>query len=787
MLHPYEPVGEELTRLQERSLPELLLFVGDAERGRKSEALDTIIGRGLEGIYSALEAAVRDNDNADLRNGAMEVLVKFGGEAVPRLSRLLTDGDEEIRNFSAVMLGDIGSRDAVQVLIASLADPDSNVSHSAAEALGKIGDRSALVPLLELLKGDFWLQYPAICAIGELRDYRAVPHLLPLLDDEMLRGAVVEALGKVGDQRALDALAGILPAVEKESARSVACAMVSIIKSLNEEESYKNRIELGTQEERLRQLVSASGVERLKSMLREEGDPQSAQAAAMLLGCMGELSALSGFFTLLADERNLEVVENAVLAVGRRAEGELLAALDHDSAAVRLVALRALRWLGLSCHPGDLARLLAQEDEAVQLEVLEMMQSFPDESFLPQLQLLLVKGSDALAQQAALALARHRPGPVLDLLGQLVHSPEPQLRRRAAMLLGCLREGGGIENLRLLSFDDDAMVRAELVRSIGKQRVLQAVPLLCRALCDPEEPVREAAVLAAAELGEPMLVDELLALLGSGREDLDYCVIRAVGDIGAREAGAFLVEYLSRGVSRQLEYVIVETLGKLAYREASDLVTRRYLQHADPDIRRLAVYTLGELADQESLKAVEEAVGDPHWSVRIAALRVLGKIGGGRELPLLLQGVNDADAMVRKHAITVLGELRNPVTVPELVALLDDPEVGKHAFEALVAFGRGGLPWLYRLMKKNYTAELRERVIDVIGKIADGKSVEPLLELLDDESEIVRLACIDAMCHCYDTLPLKRLIQVRKEDQSAEVRARAELALKSFAQREYLG
>ncbi len=562
--------------------------------------------------------------------------------------------------------------------------------------------------------------------------------------------------------------------------------MVSIIKSLNEEESYKNRIELGTQEERLRQLVSASGVERLKSMLREEGDPQSSQAAAMLLGCMGELSALSGFFTLLADERNLEVVENAVLAVGRRAEGELLAALDHDSAAVRLVALRALRWLGLPCQPGDLARLLAQEDEAVQLEVLEMLQSFPDESFLPQLQLLLVKGSDALAQQAALALARHRQGPVLDLFGQLVHSPEPQLRRRAAMLLGCLREGGGIENLRLLSFDDDVMVRAELVRSIGKQRVLQAVPLLCRALCDPEEPVREAAVLAAAELGEPMLVDELLALLGSGREDLDYCVIRAVGDIGAREAGAFLVEYLSRGVSRQLEYVIVETLGKLAYREASDLVTRRYLQHVDPDIRRLAVYTLGELADQESLKAVEEAVGDPHWSVRIAALRVLGKIGGGRELPLLLQGVNDADAMVRKHAITVLGELRNPVTVPELVALLDDPEVGKHAFEALVAFGRGGLPWLYRLMKKNYTAELRERVVDVIGKIADGKSVEPLLELLEDESEIVRLACIDAMCHCYDTLPLKRLIQVRKEDQSAEVRARAELALKSFAQREYL-
>lgn len=787
MLHPYDASGAELTRLQDRSLPELLLFVGDAQRGRKSEALDTIIGRGMENIYPELEAAVRDNDNADLRNGAMEVLVQLGGAAVPRLNGLLFDDDEEIRNFSAVMLGDIGSREAVEPLIRALADPDRNVSHSAAEALGKIGDRSALVPLLELLKGDFWLQYPAICAIGELRDYRAVPHLLPLLDNELLRSTVVEALGKVGDHRALFALAGILPFVDQELARSVALAMASINQCLKDESSYKNRIAAGGAQGQLRQLISGRGVERLKSMLQEPGHPESSQAAALLLGCMGELSALEGFFQLLGEESNHQVVENAVLALGRCAEGKLLGALDHDSPAVRLVALRTLRFLGVPCEAAKLARLLAQDDEAVQLEVLETLQSFPDESLLPQLKGVLAEGSDALAQQAALALGRHRLGAVLELFHELAQANDASSRRRAAMLLGCLKEGGGVENLRLLCFDDDAEVRRELARSIGKQQVSQAVPLLCRALCDPEESVREAAVVAAAELGEPMLLDELFALLGSGREDLDYCVIRAIGDMGARDAGSFLVTYLSEGVSRQLEYAIVETLGKLAYREASDLVTRRYLKHADPDFRRLAVYTLGELGDRESMKGVEEAAGDRHWSVRIAALRVLGRVGGGREIPLLLAGLYDVDLMVRKHAIMILGELCNTSTVPELAALLDDPEVGRQAFEALIKFGRPGLPWLHRLMKKNYGAELRERVIDVIGKIADRKSVEPLMELLDDESEIVRLACIDALCHCYDTLPLKRLIQVRRDDESAEVRGRAELALKSFAQQEYLG
>jgi chemotaxis protein methyltransferase CheR len=183
--------------LRGRPVDELLLLVADAAKGHRDEALELLRRQGLAAIYPALEAAVRDDAAADLRNGAMETLVAFGEESVPRLSALLRDGNEEVRNFSAVMLGDIGSPNGAAALIQALRDADANVVHGAAEALGKIGDPCALYPLIELLRGDLWLQFPAVTALGALRDRRAVPHLLRLLDHDLLAVPAAEALGKI--------------------------------------------------------------------------------------------------------------------------------------------------------------------------------------------------------------------------------------------------------------------------------------------------------------------------------------------------------------------------------------------------------------------------------------------------------------------------------------------------------------------------------------------------------------------------------------------------------------
>ena len=203
------------------SVYDQLTLVGDADKGAKKQAVDRLLSLGLEVIYPAIENAIRDDSHADLRNGAMEVLVKFGTAALPKLFALLEDENEEVRNFATVMLGEIGSSAAVGPLIKALDDSDSNVQHGAAEALGKLHDESAFEPLVKLLDDGFWHQNAAIYALGEMRAVKALPQLLHLLEDKILLEPVIGALGKIGDERAL---APLLVIMDSLSGRETAVA-----------------------------------------------------------------------------------------------------------------------------------------------------------------------------------------------------------------------------------------------------------------------------------------------------------------------------------------------------------------------------------------------------------------------------------------------------------------------------------------------------------------------------------------------------------------------------------
>lgn len=772
--------------LADKSVDELLLLVADDDQGLQPAAIEMLLAMDFATIYPQLEMQVRNGDDANRRNSAMEVLVKFGKQSVPRLIKLLRDGDEEVRNFAAVMLGDIGNREAVSALIRALSDKDLNVSHAAAEALGKIGDRAALLPLIDLLKGDFWVQYAAIAAIGAMRNFRAVPHLLHLLDNELLAGPVIQALGEIGDPRALYPLCNILPYVDDALAGQTVRSIVAISRNIIETLKYKNSLSEFSQPGQLRNLINDRGVSRLHALLEKRVDPPTMEAAVTLLGWIGDSAAIECFFTLLDDPQFVPAVESAILALGKTAAPSLIAALAHPNDKVKIVAIRSLRWLG---EPGAnrlLTGLITFPGEDVQLEALETLKECPVQEMLPELYQLSLHDNPEISSRAAEALGNFPLSMIQPFLDSILHSGNVVIRIRAAALLGYLPNGGGADLLGILAADHDPQVRCEALKSAGRQRVHSALPLLRQNLTDPDTAVREAAIMALAEFGVPNFSDELLAVLDEGNEQLDYAVIKALGMMGAKEAGSALMAFLQdKALPRSLEYGIIETLGKISCTAASGLLTSRYLQHPDPDIRRLAVETLGTLGDLQSLKSVEGAVLDPHWSVRVATLHVLAKIGGARELPLLLAAMEDKDFLVRKHAILALGDVRDSSTVPALAHQLIDMEMSKYAFESLLRFGKMALPWLHRLMTKNSLLELRIRVIDLVGKISDHKSVEPLLGLLEESSADIRLAAIDSLTFCYDSLPLKKLASIKKNDGNDEVKERAALALKTFLMEKY--
>jgi len=770
-------IGEELAG---ESTEKLLLLIGDKEKGLKPEAMDQILNLGLDVVYPSLENAVRDDHNADLRNGAMEAFVSFGRLGVPKLIKLLEDDNEQVRNFCTVMLGDIGNREAVDALIRALGDPDVNVRHGAAEALGKIGDRSALAPLIELLKEDFWLQYPAVVALGEMRDKRAVPHLLELLENEILIMPVVDALGKIGDKRALFNLSTILGHVgDNAIAGAVAKAIVSICAESDTLSCQENLN--SDRDAQLQQVINVKGILKLKQLLRQGDSKETVSATITLLGLLKEATALPDFFVLLEYDDYLETIEKSILAMGKIAVTYLIEGLSLPFENVKIVAARIISQLGDADEVKKLIPLLHEASMQVQAESLEALKGYNHDEMLPMILEMVEFSGEEISYRASEVLGCYPYSKFQHFLQTLISSSDPLKRKRAAILIGHGKYDVSPTMLYHLAKDESTAIRKQAIWALGIKKTPGAVKLLLDALDDPDEDVRIETVKTLAEYGEHAPIREILGLLNTCTENLACAVVRTIGRIGADLAGQALLDYLhGRSVSQRMEFLLVETLGKLGFKPASELLMNTYLNHCDPDIRRLAVQALGTMAPSNSLKDVEAACRDPHWSVRIAALHALRKIDSEKSLPAIIAALKDSDYMVRKNAVIALGETGNFKAIPILVEELIDQEMGRYASEALRMFGRKGLTWLHRIIGGEHAAEIKERVIDVIGKIGARRSVKPLMTILDDPTPAIRLAAIDALLFCFDDMPLKKLFRLKMCDCNYEVKERADLALRTL-------
>jgi len=184
-----------------------------------------------------------------VRENAAEALGRIGDKkAVEPLIRTLKDRDEEVRWKSAWALGRIGDKKAVEPLIESLKDKNGDVRKHAAAALGNIGDKRAVEHLIHSMNDKEWtVRKCSVTALGKIGDERAVKPLLKALNDEdsdvkrrvilalekmknlafdpllkafydddwKIQSLVAEALGKIGDKRAVKPLIAALTDKDK--------------------------------------------------------------------------------------------------------------------------------------------------------------------------------------------------------------------------------------------------------------------------------------------------------------------------------------------------------------------------------------------------------------------------------------------------------------------------------------------------------------------------------------------------------------------------------------------
>src|SRR4029453_1166047 len=239
--------------------------------------------------------------------------------------------------FAAVMLGSLRDGRAVAPLVAALADPDLNVRHAAAASLGQIGDPAAVLPLMSALRSEAWLQYPAITALGELGDPRAAPALLELMSDELMRGPVMEALGRLAGREALPHLVPHLYSADAAVRNMAIQAVVAIEQRATAGgDSLDPEVQAALRREDL--------VDHLIATLGDD-DAQSRRTAAITLGWLKEPRAERPLIDLLAEPALQEYVTHALVSIGAQGREAYAQGLTHPVDAVRQGSLRCLAWI----------------------------------------------------------------------------------------------------------------------------------------------------------------------------------------------------------------------------------------------------------------------------------------------------------------------------------------------------------------------------------------------------------------------------------------------------------
>jgi len=207
----------------------------------------------------------------------------------------------------------------VQGLILALKNRDPKIQYDAAEALGEVGDSRAVEPLVTALKNDEFsgVRWKAAEALSKLGS-PAVPALIGALrhDDDDVRWKAALALGEIGDPQAIEPLILLL------------CDKDRFVKS-------HAALALG--------VIGDPAVDPLLRALRE-GDGNLRWGAAIALGKIRDPRAIEPLIRALADKYENVRAESAssLASIGKPALGPLLRFLKFSNGPERLEVVSAL-------------------------------------------------------------------------------------------------------------------------------------------------------------------------------------------------------------------------------------------------------------------------------------------------------------------------------------------------------------------------------------------------------------------------------------------------------------
>jgi HEAT repeat protein len=660
LIEALQSVDEEKRRLAvvelrgyplDRTLSSLFLALGDTSWRVRKEAVDIIVpaaeGENTDNLQEELVRMLRSHDNAGLRNSAVESLERLGRRATRVLCLHIADDDHDVRKFIIDIMGNIGDPAFVPALINALDDPDANARAAAAENLGKIRDARALPELLEsLAKSDVLLKFTILEAVGRIGQPVPVSAIAPLAKDNLLKKAVFDCLGAIGD---LDAIPLLVEGVKdrlKKAREAAAAGMVTLGKRLHSpmaEEMINNGLEGLKGTSHVEELISSfndaeNGLkEALAIILGIIGDERAAKP--LLLGCnddklrrlclqalkkMGDAAAASllDIFTSADDEQRCFIIDLCGELGCRERVSILTEGMLDLNPQLRMASVKAAGKTGLTVFINEVAHLLEDGEQQVR----------------------------SAAVEALYRLAESDRSSVARIAGKLAASDLAEKRRNAAILCAAL---GDTEKLSLLIKDEDATVRKSAVASLATLRSAACAGHLVMALVDEDPEVRIAAAGALGEVGSEESLQPLLLALQDDDPWVQCAVLKGLGNL-KDEAALPAIFQLFEHADGLVLLAALDAVAKIGGEKATAVVEKA-LDNADEEVVKAAIGILSLDGDNWVHTYRDKLLSHAHWDVRSTFIKTMVSQLGEKSIPYLRQALQtETDELVKGQIIELM-------------------------------------------------------------------------------------------------------------------------------------
>jgi len=600
--------------------------MGDASWRVRKEAAEVFLALPVAAELSGeIIELLHAEDNAGLRNTAVDILVRLGRLAVPRLLEELACPDHDVRKFVIDILGAIGDPSVGGALIAALADDDTNVRAAAAENLGRLQVVEAVPHLVAAMRtADLMTRFTILEALAQIGNEIPVADLLAYREEKLLRKALFDCLGHVGNGQAVPVLVEGL-CDEMRNVREAAAVALG---------------RLAEKETGLVEQAIASAADRVGPILGElvgSRHQQVTRAALQLIAWAGDAGVVPILLPLAGQEHLQRLVLFSLINIASRCGSSLLELWPNLDDSGRAYLVYALGEAGCrDCLPRVLEALQASSPE-LQQAAAHALGKVGDPETPARLVNVLVDCDSEVAPtvvSALASLAAAFPDQVIAAAGELLGREDERLRTEGVRVLSGVRDRDISDMISMALKDESREVRAAAIEACRGRDDDALWQQLLFALTDESADVRRMAVESIGASGRAEASEALSLALQDEDIWVRSTAVRALGQLGSEEACGLVREQLGDPVGLVV-IACLESLVAAGVPDANDCL-RNALDHEDRDVVIAALKQLGWIGDRDWVEIRgRELLNHKHWEVRLATARTLVEVGAENGLTLL--------------------------------------------------------------------------------------------------------------------------------------------------------